>query len=675
MEEKPRTIGRALDEFEATLFVGRDDEVARFKAWLLAEGGPPVLNVVGRGGMGKSTLLSAFRRTGRDMGREVLSVDADGIDATPQGFMSALVSDGDPVEFCNTNRCLVLIDAFAKVPWLTRFLQDELLPKLNQDVKVVISGRIQLGWPRWQALIETMTLEALSSNDARDYLSRRGISQPQVVEQILSSTGGLPIALALAADVVAKVGAHDLGAVSEWRLVIRSLVEQLMNDVADPGLAQLLEACAIVRHFDEPTLNAMTDMEDVSSAFARLCGLSVVRAGEHGLMLHDDVRKVLLEDLRWRNPERYGELRERALAYLRGRMARASSAERHWLWAERMFLWEDAFVHSVLFGPSGTSDMTVTLGGPADADDALALERRWHDEIIPDTSRVEWSDDYPQEAVLAWLGRAMRMRGARLALARDIQGKLNGYSLALPLFQESLRLLRAEETLSALLRAKWSDDELAAAPVDAKDSDAYVIVRTCVGERNAEAANGALFRDLLGLLAQEGVYVVYAAFPERRALYEMLGFVPVRTAEVYHWIADYPFQAYVLDLKRVGFEAWIEAIMAGRTPARRPSADELEAEFAELLPRWDEDKAIEMSLLGRIVGDAEGVRGMIRAAIEGLRSDDDLALPLRAVELAYLERAASHERLAERLAVSRSTFYRLLRRGVRAVAEAVGRPA
>ena len=60
-------------------------------------------------------------------------------------------------------------------------------------------------------------------------------------------------------------------------------------------------------------------------------------------------------------------------------------------------------------------------------------------------------------------------------------------------------------------------------PLRHEDADAFVIVRTCVAEKDTAAANSALFRDLLGLLALEGTYVVYAAFPERFYLSENLG--------------------------------------------------------------------------------------------------------------------------------------------------------
>lgn len=670
-----QTIGRTLDEFEAALFVGRDAELEAFRAWLDAPEGRPVMNVVGRGGMGKTALLTAFRRDAAALGRAVLTVDAENVDDSPASFLEALGTGvEDPIRFCNDNRCVVLVDAFTKSASLSRYLQEGFLPKLSHEVKVVIAGRIPLDWPRWGALIETVRLETLPPEASIEFLNRRGIADASVAAHVAATTRGLPLALALAADLVTKVGVSDLSTAGEWRLVVRSLVERFLDEVSDPHLTELLEACALVRHFDEPTLQAITGIDDVTAPFARLCGLSFVRGGEHGLMLHDDVRQVLAEDLRWRNAERYATLRERALAYLRGRMARAAPTERHWLWAERMFLWEDVFVRSVLFDAPGSTDITVTLGGPEHADDAMALERRWHEHILPTESEIEWSEDYPQEGVLLWLHRAMRMPWSRLALAREPLGTFVGYSLVVPLFQGSLSLLQAEETLSALVSAYWTRTELGNLPMRPDEADSFVIVRTCVLDVATEATNAALLRDLLGLLGREGIYVVYAAFPERRALYETLGFVPVPTPQVHHWIADHPFQGYVLDLKRVGFEAWVEAIMSGRAPMRRPTSDDLERELSSLLPRWDEDELLERSQLAAFAGGNDAARAMVRAAVEGLRTDEDLSLALRAFELAYLERAASHERIAERLAVSRSTFYRFLRRSVRAVAEALGRP-
>ena len=49
--------------------------------------------------------------------------------------------------------------------------------------------------------------------------------------------------------------AHDFAADPEWHLVTRSLVERLLRDIPDPGLRAALEACAVVRHFDEAAMH------------------------------------------------------------------------------------------------------------------------------------------------------------------------------------------------------------------------------------------------------------------------------------------------------------------------------------------------------------------------------------------------------------------------------------
>jgi hypothetical protein len=570
---------------------------------------------------------------------------------------------------------VVLIDSYARWPWLPTFLQEEVLTPLASDGKVVIAGRAPLGphWQPWRALIRSMPLDVLSGSESRRYLLRRGVTHRPLIDAIVRMAAGLPLALSLAADIVLELGAVDLSTATEWHLAVRTLVEQLMHEVADGDLVRLLEACAVVHHFDEPTLAAMTGVDDVSDGFAKLCSLSIVRAGEHGLSLHNDVRNAIADDLRWRNPDTYAVLRERALEYLRHRMVGASPEERHWLSAERMFLWENGFMHSVLFQRSGGGDVVVALAGPDGADEALFAERRYQDEVLPQQVRVEWTPPHSMQRMLEWLSRALRLEGARLVLARDLRGRLTGYSLVLPVFEASRELL-AEDAVHAPVIAQADRCDV---PVPERPSDAvgYYLVRMCVLDEEAEATNAALISDTLGLIAREGVYLTAAALPLHREVLETLRFAPIEATTTASWIPDHPFVGYMLDLRRVGFEAWIDALMHGRAIVPRPDADALEKELTELLPAMEDDAVVAASSLAQIAGDPAGVRRLIRGTAASLRqtANPDLAHALRAVELAYIERAAAHERLAERLAVSRSTFYRLLRRGTRALAEALSR--
>src|SRR5690606_17492245 len=113
----------------------------------------------------------------------------------------------------------------------------------------------------------------------------------------------------------------------------------------------MLDVCAVVRQADEATLAAISGDADCRAAFHELSRVSAIEPARHGLMLHDDVRRVLADELRWRHAERYRALRLRALDYFTDRMRGADAEEREWLLTERLALWGDALVQQILFAP------------------------------------------------------------------------------------------------------------------------------------------------------------------------------------------------------------------------------------------------------------------------------------------------------------------------------------
>ena len=258
----------------------------------------------------------------------MLSVNAEEIDPSPEGFLRALSpTDDDPIAHCNDEPCVVLIDAFAKVPWLTRFLQDDFLPRLARGVprrhRRTHPARCDV-----DAMGRTHPVDdargAPEREYAREYLERRSIAESATRRPDRSRNRRTPrrsracrrprrTARASATSTSRASGISS--SVSSSSGCPRSLRSRTSSSFS--------RRAAIVRHFDEPTLAAITASETVSEAFGQLCSLSIVRAGEYGLMLHDDVRQVMSDDLRWRNPERFQTLRENALEHLRKRMAEA----------------------------------------------------------------------------------------------------------------------------------------------------------------------------------------------------------------------------------------------------------------------------------------------------------------------------------------------------------------
>jgi hypothetical protein len=241
---------------------------------------------------------------------------------------------------------------FEELGALTHYLQDQFLPRLRRTVKVVISGRQPLGvaWSAWGPVVQSIGLSGFPPEASRAYLRVRGIG-PDLEDEITGAAGGSPLALALAADMATQLGVREFEAAPEWRLALRGLVEDLLRDVRNQDLRFLLEAAAVVRQFDEELLAAVVGKDDITAEFAALCALSSIRPAEHGLPLHDDIRRVLIEDLRWRRPQRLVELRRRAWRHYRRRMRESGAAT--WIIADQLHLSGNDVIRAMLFTYGG----------------------------------------------------------------------------------------------------------------------------------------------------------------------------------------------------------------------------------------------------------------------------------------------------------------------------------
>jgi hypothetical protein len=501
------------------------------------------------------------------------------------------------------------------------------------------------------------------------------------VKGIVQATGGMPLALSLAADMVLQLGVRRFQSAHEWRLVVRSLVERLLDDVEDPALRELLEACSVVRQFDEQTLAAVSGTEGIGRAFDRLCRLSVVRPAEHGLMLHDDIRRILADDLRWRQPARHRTLRTRALAYYRERARDASAGEREWLVAERLYLWGNDFIQSMMFGTGLAEEVYIEAADVARLDEVEAVWDEYVETLGPLAHRME-AQGFSAEDDRAWVRELLSHPAVRLRVARDAAGNAVGFNTSIPVCGESLDLLIAHPAFEPLLTAYFGHEGLSELPPTAAGTRYHYLLQTAVTRAMPEAAQAALLRDVIGLFVLAGVFMTTVMSPERKRLCEDIGFHRVEGARREQGPGPEAAEGYVLDLSRIGVETWLEAIVSGRRPPRGLARAELVDELQKVLLAWrDGDVLAESPLADLAAGtpdaelsSADAVRRLVEGALGQARAGatKDQQRALRAVELAYLHKSVSHERVAERLAVSRSTFYRLLKRGVQAVAEALG---
>jgi hypothetical protein len=684
------TFDEALDSLEQQLFVGRDRELALFEQWLTSgKSAPEVLHIHGRGGVGKSALLRGFARLGRQAGWPVVLADSRDFPHTTRGLRRALAAGrDDAVAYLNATCPLLLLDTFEELGALSRDLQ-ALLAQLDTGVRVVLAGRYPSGFmgsadSPWRSLVRTLPLEPFTGDESREYLQRRGLQDPELRDQVARTAYGNPLALSLAADMVLQLGLSVFAVAPERRLVVRSLVEQLLRDVKDQRLRELLEACSVVRQFDEALLAAIAGEAEVRGAFGKLCRLSAVHPTEHGLMLHDEVRHSLAEDLRWRDPHRYQALRLRALTHYRQRAGTAGHQEREWLLMERVYLWGHALLQQLFFAADEPEPVWVEPGQPADYADVQHIFAWWHEHVL----RAQLQD-YPPEwdpgAVLAFHAELLRSPATRLRMVRDGDGRALGFNTGMAICRESLPILERHPALAPVLHAYWSPADLAALPRTADEATAFYFVVPGHLDVTPQAVNAAVLRDLFGVLALGQLYFCSTALPTYKHLLEALGFERVPGGRYLTFASGDTMDGYVLDLARIGVEPWIEALLGGRPLPKETSSAPLERELQAMLRHWSDDAWLARSPLIQILalpgaGSAADqaaalrqttLRALARARVE---NNPEGELAYRALELAYLEKATSHEQAAERLAVSIATFYRLLKRGVRDLARALAEP-
>ena len=325
------SIGDRLQDARRQRFVGRDEEVSRFRSALTAETLPfHVLHIFGPGGVGKTELLQAFARCCEETDVPAHYLDVQDVDPSPDAFKTALRRTLDlhatepamPALADRDERTALLLDTVETIDALDDWLRTQFLPDLPDNVLVVMAGRDEPAseWHTdpWRPLVETMPLRNFDTETGRRLLRRRDVPADQH-DTILNFTHGHPLATSLVADLLDQRDDQTFEP-EEAPDVIKTLLEQFVQKVPGPAHRAALEAAALVRYTTEAVLRAVLDMPDVHDLFEWLRGLSFVRPGERGVVLHDLAREALAADLRWRNPDWHDTLHRRARQFYTDRL-------------------------------------------------------------------------------------------------------------------------------------------------------------------------------------------------------------------------------------------------------------------------------------------------------------------------------------------------------------------
>lgn len=326
----------AFEEQEEAYLVGRGEERARFDRFLRGESdAKQVWNLYGTGGVGKSTLLDAFRRQARRQGAAFYLLDSRDFVQTGGAFCRKLLelmrrggeaSGGDEEalreavdglnKLARDRRVVVAIDTFEETGLLQEWLRDRFLRKLASGILVVLAGRHPLKgpWllsPAWRERTLWLPVGHLERADVIDYARRCGIESADQAEYMWERTQGHGLSLALAVSS-ALLGTEGPVGPAGWSSELASL---WLKEVPDEKLRTLVEAASLLRLFHQELLAFVAEQDVDDEAFNRLTELSFVRKSAKGWRLHDLMRESTRGHVRERFPGKYGKLAARCVLY------------------------------------------------------------------------------------------------------------------------------------------------------------------------------------------------------------------------------------------------------------------------------------------------------------------------------------------------------------------------
>ncbi|MES2464382.1 MAG: ATP-binding protein [Armatimonadota bacterium] len=402
-----RRIADRLNDARRLRMVGRDVELTLFQEAILS---PPemspfcVLSIFGPGGVGKSTLLRAYEDLCGSANIPCCLLNGRDIEPSPDRLLQSLaialgLADKHevlPVLAAATGRRVILLDTFEALEPLEGWLRDTFIPQLAGDTIVVLAGRNPLsaswrGDVAWQPFLRTASLRNQSPEESRLLLSNRLIPASQQ-EAILAFTHGYPLALSLMSDLITQraasgevrsgEAAEDGPRVLPGDLepapdIVQALLERFIDKTPTPIHRAALEVCALLRVTTEPVLSEILGVPDSRELFDWLRGLSFIETDQPGISPHGVVRDSLMADLRWRSPDRYGDLHRKARSYYQGRLGQTAGVE------QQRILWDYVYLHrdnGVVRQAFTWQDTVSVYPGPAQPDDREMLAE-WVEEF------------------------------------------------------------------------------------------------------------------------------------------------------------------------------------------------------------------------------------------------------------------------------------------------------
>ncbi|TLS52660.1 hypothetical protein FE782_08495 [Paenibacillus antri] len=684
---------------ESNDFVGRTEELETLRRHAAGESERRWLHIYGQSGIGKSALLRRFRSERKEFlcyfvdGGKILQQQDDVFDQLVSRLREETRdhdvdhSDPDAVtermnRLSRRRRSVLLIDGFdqwhAVEHWFLQWIAS-----LEPSIRIVTTGRNALtgGWLYAAGAVpaHAFRLQALTSDEVERYALHRGIVSREGRSQLVRFSRGVPLAMTLAAESIARGGetAHGLDRGEQFQLV-SALMARLLQG-APHSTQRLLEAASVYWHFNEERLAAIADFGLDTASFRQFVALPFVLLKPDGWVLHDAVRAWALEDFQLRRPNAYERMRSKALEHIR-KEEQAQPTLRRKLQIEKMNLHEHPIVRGICFSGHPDDDIEVRSCRPVDIPAIRQLYVEFHRFAAP-----EAAEDPPLErhieAIFEIAPAAFDTIWQRERMIAFI-GKV-------PLEGRILEALRREPLLDPFFRG-WK-------PVP----NAYLFTFVGIAPELEGKTRALIINALMNRFSRSEWILDFTCLKEWFPVFELCGFEPAPWADAFTPLGT-EYRAFVLDLRHEDFITRLDRSVSRQaspeassvpasepaSPRPTPSEPQESNELNELkavlkhwsaLPRKPALTERYVRLFPHRIVDRQPkeqigavVRRQIEDAIRRLEEGDESEEMLgRLLTLAYIRAVRPNERIAKALNISMATYYRHLQKALEALYHAL----
>jgi len=609
-----------------------------------AVSGVHVVNLVGPLGVGKSTILADLSA---EFGVPVHDLSRGGV-ATGQGDL-VLLDGADSTDS---------VDAVVTA-----------LGAAEPGTRVVVAGRLPLrsrpSWPvdgRWT--VDTVTVDAWDPSDIDGLVRARGVTEPAAVDLAVRLSGGIPliadrIARALhggtsaelpgavghaaAVEVLDRLRREDLGVTDEVLLtlaVLGAADEELLATVAhDPA--------------HDPASDSATDSA-FDRVFDALTRCSIVRAEPHGPAVVEPYRTLLDLHHRWRRPLNHHAVlakgvrhRHRQIRITRDARARVRLIE------HALFLTDDPELRAVLVPPRDQPG-EVRAARPGDEEVIARLMALW-------ARRGNLNPRVCGRLLDLWLETSLP--SFHLAVARD--GRTIGMSNLMPIDATTMPALEPllQQHLTSLGR-----------PGDG-DGRAGVVVGMAFTDDRNPLARAMIMGNVLRTGVATGRLVISTHWTPYQHLAARFGLAHVGATRHDIYRCGRPSEIYDRAFSEEGLPDWLRQFDIGGEPDPSGGAHRLDGLVRQALNALHDPVALARSplLATPSITSADDLAATLRHGIEALAASSSRpdAQAGQAMVETYLRTDAERATAAQRLHLSRATYYRRLQHGVNRLAEAM----